>query len=92
LLAEGRAIADALGITLTDDPGALIDEAGRSNHDHRPSMLQDVTARRRTEIATLNGGIVAAAASCGIPTPQHEAVVALITGLEHSWTETRRAS
>lgn len=87
LLAEGEAVASALGIALDSDPGALVDEAARVNPHHRPSMLQDVAARRATEIATLNGGIVAAARPTGIPTPQHEAVVDLIRGMERSWSE-----
>jgi len=85
LLREGQAVADALGIVLDGDPGALVDEAARTNYHHRPSMLQDVAARRATEIATLNGGIVAAGREAGVPTPQHQAVVALIRGLERSW-------
>ncbi len=85
LIDEGCAVADALGITLDDDPAKLIDEAAVVNHDHRPSMLQDVSARRATEIQTLNGGIVAAAAGIGVATPLHMAVVELISGLEHSW-------
>ncbi|MGA9856546.1 MAG: 2-dehydropantoate 2-reductase [Solirubrobacteraceae bacterium] len=87
LLAEGEAVVSALGIALDSDPGALVDEAARVNPHHRPSMLQDVAARRATEIATLNGGIVAAARPTGIPTPQHEAVVDLIRGMERSWSE-----
>ena len=85
LIDEGRAVADALGIVLDDDPARLIDEAARINHHHRPSMLQDVTARRATEIGTLNGGIVAAGRAAGIATPMHEAIVELISGLERSW-------
>ena len=87
LIDEGRAVAQALGITLDGDPAALIDEAARVNPDHRPSMLQDVTARRRTEIATLNGGIVAAASACDLPAVRHAAIVGLISGLEHSWSQ-----
>ena len=86
LIDEGRAVADALGIALTGDPAALIDEAARTNFAHRPSMLQDVQARRQTEIATLNGGIVAAARRVGEPVIRHEAVVELISGLERSWS------
>ena len=85
LIDEGRRVADALGITLDGDPGALVDEAARVNHDHKPSMLQDALARRRTEIATLNGGIVAAGRAAGVPTPLNEAIAGLISGLEHSW-------
>jgi 2-dehydropantoate 2-reductase len=86
LVAEGRFVADALGIELGGDPDELIDEAARLNPHHRPSMLQDVTARRLTEIATLNGGIVAAAHECGLTAPLHAAIADLIDGLERSWT------
>ncbi len=86
LIDEGRAVAEALGIVLTDDPAALIDAAAEMNFAHRPSMLQDVEARRRTEIATLNGGIVAAAAQTGVDVVRHAAVVELISGLERSWS------
>ncbi len=89
LIAEGRAVAGALGITLDGDPDKLVDEAARVNFDHRPSMLQDVIARRATEIATLNGGIVRAAQPAGVPTPLHAAIVGLISGLEHAWAVDR---
>jgi 2-dehydropantoate 2-reductase len=86
LIGEGRAVADALAIELDSDPAALVDEAARVNHSHRPSMLQDTLAHRPTEIVTLNGGIVRAAAAAGVATPLHEAVTALIAGLEHGWS------
>jgi 2-dehydropantoate 2-reductase len=85
LVAEGRSVADAIGVALDADPEVLIDEAARVNHDHKPSMLQDAIAHRRTEIATLNGGIVRTGADAGIPTPLHTAITELIAGLEHSW-------
>jgi 2-dehydropantoate 2-reductase len=85
LIEEGKAVAEALGIVLDGDPAALVDDAGRSNYLHRPSMLQDVDNRRPTEIATLNGGIVAAARGAGVPTPLHAGVAELVSGLEHSW-------
>lgn len=85
LLAEGGAVADALGVALDGDPGQLVDEAARTNYAHKPSMLQDVLARRRTEIGTLNGGIVQAGRDAGVPTPLHAAIADLIDGLERSW-------
>lgn len=85
LIQEGCAVAAALGVVLDADPAELVDEAARTNYGHRPSMLQDVLARRRTEIATLNGGIAAAASGVGVPTPLHAAIVDLIDGLQHSW-------
>ena len=82
---EGCAVADALGITLDADPMALIDEAVSHAHGHQPSMLQDVLARRRTEIDVLNGGIVRLGREAGLPSPLNQAVTALIHGLESSW-------
>lgn len=86
LIEEGLAVAGALGIELDAEPAALVDEATRTNHDHKPSMLQDALAHRRTEIDTLNGGIVAAGREAGVPTPLNEAVAGLISGLELSWS------
>ena len=85
LAAEGCAVARALGITLDDDPQALIDEAVTHAYGHRPSMLQDVLARRPTEIDVLNGGIVRGAREAGVPVPLNQAATALINGLERSW-------
>lgn len=85
LAAEGCAVARALGIALDDDPLAMIDEAVTHAHGHRPSMLQDVLARRPTEIGVLNGGIVRGAGETGVPVPLNQAVTALVNGLEQSW-------
>ena len=85
LVAEGRAVAGALGITLDGDPMALIDDAARHAAGHQPSMLQDVLARRPTEIGVLNEGIVRQAQDAGVPVPSHQAVTVLIHGLESSW-------
>ena len=86
VLREGRAVADALEIELEDDPEELVDRLGRANYDHKPSMLQDVLARRPTEIGTLNEGLVAQAADCGVPTPVNQAVADLVRGVEDSWS------
>ena len=42
-------------------------------------------ARRATEIGVLNDGIVRQAQDVGVPVPSHQAVAALIHGLENSW-------
>lgn len=85
LVDEGRAVADALGVTLDVDPDELIARAAIENHGHRPSMLQDALARRPTEIDALNGGIVRAGAEVGVPTPLHATIAALVAGLEAGW-------
>ena len=86
LVAEGVAVAEALGITLDDDPNNVIDHAHKVAYHHKASMLQDALARRKTEVAALNGGIVQFGQQTGVPTPLNAAIQALIEGLEHSWT------
>jgi 2-dehydropantoate 2-reductase len=87
LVDEGKAVATAQGIELDADPEELIDHAAKPEvaYDHKASMLQDVEARRQTEIDYLNGGIVRFGREHGVPTPLNEAIVALIKGLEASW-------
>ncbi len=87
LVDEGKAVAAAQGIELDADPEELIDHAARPDvaYDHKASMLQDVEARRETEIDYLNGGIARFGREHGIPTPLNEAIVALVKGLESSW-------
>jgi 2-dehydropantoate 2-reductase len=85
VLDEGLAVAAALGIGFEDDPVELVDTLAVANYDHKPSMLQDVLARRPTEIGTLNEGLVVQARAVGVPVPVNQAVVDLIRGLEDSW-------
>jgi len=90
LVDEGKAVAAAQGIELDADPEELIDHAARPDvaYDHKASMLQDVEARRPTEIDYMNGGIARFGREYGIPTPLNDAVTALIKGLEASWGQT----
>lgn len=84
LVNEAVAVADKLGITLDSDPEKLIDHAREVAYDHKASMLQDVLGRRKTEVESLNGGIVRFGRETGVPTPLNEAIWALILGLEES--------
>ncbi len=90
LVDEGKAVAAVQGIELDADPEELIDHAARPDvaYDHKASMLQDVEARRLTEIDYLNGGVARFGREQGIPTPLNDAVTALIKGLEASWAQT----
>jgi 2-dehydropantoate 2-reductase len=89
LVDEGKAVAAAQGIELDADPEELIDHAARPEvaYGHRASMLQDVEARRPTEVDFLNGGIARFGREHGVPTPFNDAVAALIKGVESSWTQ-----
>ena len=75
LVDEGKAVAAAQGIELDADPEDLIDHAAKPEvaYDHKASMLQDVEARRPTEIDYLNGGIVRFGDEHGVPTPLNRA-------------------
>ncbi|MBS1888696.1 MAG: 2-dehydropantoate 2-reductase [Actinobacteria bacterium] len=86
LVAEGKAVASALGITLDSDPDALIDHARKVAYDHKASMLQDFEGRRPTEIDFLDGGIARFGAEQGVPTPLNETIAALVKGVELSWS------
>jgi 2-dehydropantoate 2-reductase len=70
----------------TRDPADSVAEAIAEAFGHKPSMLQDVLARRPTEVDVLNGGIAAEGRRCGVATPGHDAMVALVHGLERSWS------
>ena len=89
LVDEGKAVAAAQGIELDADPEDLIDHAAKPEvaYGHKASMLQDVEARRPTEVDYLNGGIVRFGAEHGVPTPLNAAIVALIKGVEASWMQ-----
>ena len=87
LVDEGKAVAAAQGVELDADPEELIDHAARPDvaYDHKASMLQDVEARRATEVDFLNGGIVRFGREHGVATSLNEAILALVKGLERSW-------
>ena len=89
LVDEGKAVAGAQGIELDADPEELIDHAARKDvaYDHKASMLQDVEARRPTEVDYLNGGIVRFGGEHGVPTPLNAAIQSLVKGVEASWTQ-----
>src|SRR5690349_17252419 len=84
VMAEGRAVSDAQGITLDQGPEELFDFAARREvaYDHKPSMLQDVEAGRATEIDFLNGAIVDFGDRHGVDAPLNRALTALVKGLE----------
>jgi 2-dehydropantoate 2-reductase len=87
LIAEGESVAKRLGIELHGDPRALVQKGANAPGKHRASMLQDVLAKRQTEVDFMNGAIAQAGEKAGVPTPLNKALWALIKGLEHSWKD-----
>ena len=87
LIAEGESVANALGIKLHGDPRALVQKGANAPGKHRASMLQDILAKRQTEVDFMNGAIVKSGEQIGIATPLNKAVLELIKGLEHSWSD-----
>jgi 2-dehydropantoate 2-reductase len=87
LVDEGKAVAAVQEIELDEDPEELIDYAARPEvaYHHKASMLQDVEARRETEIDFLNGGIARFGREHGVPTPLNDGLTALIKGTQRSW-------
>ncbi len=86
LIAEGEAVARALGIALDHDPREMVQAGANAPGKHKASMLQDVEAGRHTEVDFMNGAIVQWGEKTGVPTPLNRAMWALMKGLEHSWT------
>ncbi len=86
LIREGEAVARAHGIELHGDPRALVQKGASAPGKHKASMLQDVEARRQTEVDFMNGAICEWGAKAGVPTPLNRALWQLMKGLEHSWS------
>jgi 2-dehydropantoate 2-reductase len=87
LIDEGKAVAAAAGIELHDDPWEMNVHATRRGSAHYPSMLEDVEARRPTEIELITGSLVREAARVGVPVPLHTAMYRMIKAKEDSWSD-----
>jgi 2-dehydropantoate 2-reductase len=87
LIAEGEAVAKALGIELHGDPRVLVQKGANAPGKHKASMLQDILAKRPTEVDFMNGAIAEWGEKTGVPTPLNRALWQLVKGLEHSWTD-----
>jgi 2-dehydropantoate 2-reductase len=85
LVHEGKAVADAAGIELYEDPWEMNVLATRRGSAHYPSMLEDVELRRTTEIDLITGSLVREAGRHGVPVPLHTALYRLVKAKEESW-------
>ncbi len=87
LVEEGRAVATAAGVQLHDDPWEMNVLATERGDRHFPSMLEDVEARRPTEVESINGALVREARRRGVSVPLHDALYRLVTAKEASYSE-----
>lgn len=80
---EVLAVAGAEGVAVdAERVRATLRHAIGHHVGHKPSMLQDVLAGRATEIESINGAVVAAAAAHGVATPNTLAMLALTRMVE----------
>ncbi len=88
---EGKRVAAASGVELYENPWEMNVEAtshgqtGNEDYAHAPSMLEDVRARRATEVDWITGAIVREAARIGMPAPINETLYRLVKAREASW-------
>ena len=76
---EGVAAAHAAKVSVDGSKiHALIQVSVTDHADHEASMLQDVKARRRTEVDAIAGAIVRAAQEAGVATPVLETLWRLV--------------
>jgi 2-dehydropantoate 2-reductase len=86
LMVEGKAVASAAAIVLREDPWEMNVLATRRGSAHFPSMLEDVTARRPTEVESINGALVREGGRLGVEIPLQTALYALVRGKEASYS------
>jgi 2-dehydropantoate 2-reductase len=82
LVKECVKVARANDIVLGFDYYPLALEYMKTAGGHKPSMLMDIEAGRRTEIDFMNGKFVEYGKRAGIETPYNATLLALVKGLE----------
>jgi 2-dehydropantoate 2-reductase len=85
LVEEGKRVAATAGVELHEDPWEMNVLATQRGSRHYPSMLEDVEARRPTEIEHITGALVREADRLGVPVPLHTALYRLVRAREASW-------
>lgn len=80
-----EAVMTARAMGLTCDEEAIIEKV-RATSENNPngctSIRADIGAGRRTEVDTISGAVVRAAAKCGVEVPTHEFVVNMVHAME----------
>ena len=86
LVDEGKAVAAAAGVELGEDPWEMNVLATQRGSAHYPSMLEDVEARRPTEVDFIGGALVRQAERYGVSAPLQTAVWRLVKAREASYS------
>jgi 2-dehydropantoate 2-reductase len=87
IVAEVAAVARASGVAVDEAHMVENVQHALANHrSHRPSMLQDVLAGRRTEIEAINGAVVEAARAVPMAAPCTETLLQLVRLVDASVT------
>jgi 2-dehydropantoate 2-reductase len=86
LVGEGKRVAAAAGVDLHDDPWEMNVLATKRGSAHYPSMLEDVDARRPTEVELINGALVREAVRHGVDAPLQTALYQLVRAREASYS------
>jgi 2-dehydropantoate 2-reductase len=93
LMDEGKRVAAAAGVELHEDPWEMNvtavrrgeTQAAAGHYAHVPSMLEDVRARRPTEVDFITGALVREAGRHGVPVPLHTAMYRLVKARESAY-------
>jgi 2-dehydropantoate 2-reductase len=90
ILKEVVAVAEAQGIKLDyDERWAAITGLLEKAVGGKASMLQDVEAKRQTEIEVINGAIVEAGRRTGVPTPHNETMVWMVEAAQRHYLQAK---
>ena len=86
LVDEGKRVAAAAGVELHDDPWEMNVHATKRGSAHYPSMLEDIDARRPTEVQLINGALVREAKRWGVDAPLQTVLYRLVAAREASYS------
>ncbi|MHA1734855.1 MAG: ketopantoate reductase family protein, partial [Candidatus Thorarchaeota archaeon] len=90
LVEETMQVVNALGVQLTtDNPIRYTIGTAKATGDNVNSMLQDIRARKRTEIDYLTGAVLKIAEDLGLDLPASQTVYALVKALESRYIESQ---
>ena len=83
---EVLSVASKKGLaTDFDKTWGMVSMALDKHRDHKPSMLQDILAKRETEIGTIAGGVAAQAKALGVKTPTTALLADLVRVIQNDY-------